>query len=431
MKYRHELYPMLSVEEALEKVLAMFRPLEAERVPVLETLGRVLAEDVIATGDIPPHANTAMDGYAVRAADLAGAGPESAKRLRVIENLAAGYVAAQRVTPGTAIRIMTGAPMPEGADAVIPFEETHQDGEWVDCFAEMRIGENVRPAGEDVRAGERTLVRGTRIRPQEIGMLAALGYGEVSVIRRPRVAILATGDELVDVDAPLLPGKIRNANSYSNAAQVLQYGGVPLMLGIARDTVEDLTAKIRAGLAQGADLLMTSGGVSVGDFDVVKTVLAAEGEISFWRVRMKPGKPLAFGYITAEVNGAPRTVPLLGMPGNPVSTMVSFELFARPAILTMLGVQDVRKPTCEAILDQAIPRKDGRRHYVRVRLERRADGAEGDFRFHATLTGDQGSGILNSMVQSNALAIIPEDWDSAPAGARVQVIPFDAGVLLE
>jgi molybdopterin molybdotransferase len=430
MKYRHELYPMLSVEEALEKVLAMFHPLEVERVPVLETLGRVLAEDVIATGNIPPHANTAMDGYAVQAADLAGAGPESPKRLRVIGNLAAGYVAAERVTPGTAIRIMTGAPMPEGADAVIPFEETHQEGTlpgsaWVDCFAAMKIAANVRPAGEDVREGERTLARGVRIRPQEIGMLAALGYGEVAVIRRPRVAILATGDELVDVDAPLLPGKIRNANSYSNAAQVLQYGGIPLMLGIARDTVEDLTAKIRAGLAQGADLLMTSGGVSVGDFDVVKTVLAAEGEISFWRVRMKPGKPLAFGYITAEVNGALRTVPMLGMPGNPVSTMISFELFARPAILTMLGVQDLRKPTFEAILDQAIPRKDGRRHYVRVRLERRADGV------HAILTGDQGSGILNSMVQSNGLAIIPEEWDHAPAGARVQAMPFENELLLE
>ncbi len=429
MKYRHELYPMLSVEEALEKVLAMFHPLEAVRAPVLETLGCVLTEDIVAAGDIPPRDNTAMDGYAVQVADLAGAGPGSPKRLRVIGNLAAGYVAVERVTPGTAIRIMTGAPMPEGADAVIPFEETHQEGEWVDCFAEVRVGENVRPAGEDVRAGERTLARGTRIRPQEIGMLAALGYGEVSVIRRPRVAILATGDELVDVDGPLLPGKIRNSNSYSNAAQVLQYGGVPLMLGIARDTVEDLTAKIRAGLAQGADLLMTSGGVSVGDFDVVKTVLAAEGEISFWRVRMKPGKPLAFGFITAEVDGAPRTVPLLGMPGNPVSTMVSFELFARPAILTMLGVKDLRKPTFEATLEQAIPSKDARRHYVRVRITRRADGAEGDFRFHAALTGDQGSGILNSMVQSNGLAIIPEDWDSAPAGARVQVMPFDAGTV--
>ena len=175
MKYRHELYPMLSVEEALEKVLAMFHPLEVERAPVLETLGRVLAEDVVAPGDIPPHANTAMDGYAVQSADLAGAGPESAKRLRVIENLAAGYVAAQRVTPGTAIRIMTGAPMPEGADAVIPFEETHQHDEWVDCFAEMRIGENVGPAGKTCGGDARS--RGTRIRPQEIGMWRPLGYG--------------------------------------------------------------------------------------------------------------------------------------------------------------------------------------------------------------------------------------------------------------
>lgn len=425
MKYRHELYPMLSVEEALEKVLAMFHPLEAERAPMLETLGRVLAEDVIAPEDIPPHANTAMDGYAVQAADLAGAGPELPHRLRVIENLAAGYIATQRVMPGTAIRIMTGAPLPEGADAVIPFEETYQEGEWVDCFAAMRVGENVRPAGEDVRAGECTLARGMRLRPQEIGMLAALGYGEVAVIRRPRVAILATGDELVDIGAPLPPGKIRNANSYSNAAQVLQYGGVPLMLGIARDTVEDLTAKIRAGLAQGADLLITSGGVSVGDFDVVKKVLAAEGEISFWRVRMKPGKPLACGHITAEVDGAPRTVPLLGMPGNPVSTMVSFELFARPAILTMLGAQDVRKPTFEAILDEGLACKDERRHYLRVNITRRADG------LHAALTGEQGSGILSSMVRANGLAIIPEDWDHAPAGARVQVLLFEAGLFTE
>jgi molybdopterin molybdotransferase len=428
VKPKHDLYPMLSVEEALEKVLALFHPLEVERAAtqqraaLLEALGCVLAEDVVAKGDIPPHSNTAMDGYAVQSADLVGAKPEAPRRLRVIENLAAGYVADADVVPGTAIRIMTGAPMPAGADAVIPFEETRQEGELVACYVSVDAGANVRLAGEDVRDGERTLTRGTLIRPQEVGMLAALGYQDVAVIRRPRVAILATGDELVGIDAPLSPGKIRNANSYSNAAQVLQYGGVPLMLGIAQDTVEDLTAKIRAGLAQGADLLITSGGVSVGDFDVVKKVLAAEGEISFWRVRMKPGKPLAFGTITAEVDGSVRTVPLLGMPGNPVSTMVSFELFARPAILTMRGVQDLHRPTFEAILDQAIPHKDGRRHYVRVRIESRADG------LHAMLTGDQGSGILNSMVRSHGLAIIPEDWTSAPAGARVQVIPFEGEV---
>ena len=197
------------------------------------------------------------------------------------------------------------------------------------------------------------------------------------------------------------------------------------MLGIARDSVEDLTTKIRAGLEQGADLLLTSGGVSVGDFDVVKNVLAAEGEITFWRVRMKPGKPLAFGQIQAQVNGKTRTVPVLGMPGNPVSVMVSFEIFARPAILTMLGVTDLTKPTVEAVLVEEIPSKDERRHYVRARIERQEDVPEGMPAYLASLTGAQGSGILSSMVLANGFAIIPEDWSSAPAGARVQVVFFD------
>ena len=418
-EHRHELYPMLSVEDALDHVLSAFGPLEPERVPILQGLGCVLAEDIYADVNIPPHANSAMDGYAVIAADAAGATPDSPVRLRVIENLAAGYVAEKEVAPGTAIRIMTGAPVPRGADAVIRFERTQQQGEWVDLYYAPPVGNNIRYAGEDVRAGDLILHKGARIRPQEIGVLASLGRSEVDVIRRPRVAILATGDELVDVDEPLGPGKIRNSNGYSNAAQVLQYGGVPIMLGIARDKEQDLTEKIRSGLAQGADLLLTSGGVSVGDFDVVKKVLAGEGEITFWRVRMKPGKPLAFGRITAEVNGVERTVPVLGMPGNPVSVMVSFEVFARPAILTMLGYEDTSKPMVDAVLDDAIRSKDERRHYVRVLVERREDG------YHASLTGAQGSGILTSMVKANAFAVIPEEWDHAPAGSRVQVMFFD------
>jgi molybdopterin molybdotransferase len=415
----HDLYPMLSVEDALAQVLTAFRPLEPEQVPVLETLGRVLAEDVTSDMDIPPHANSAMDGYALIAADAAGAGPDTPVRLRVIENLAAGYVAEQTVVPGTAIRIMTGAPVPAGADSVIRFERTHQESEWVDLYYAAPAGNNIRYAGEDVRTGDKVLLKGTRIRPQEIGMLSALGRQEVSVIRRPRVAILATGDELVDVDEPLGPGKIRNTNSYSNAAQVIKYGGEPMMLGIAKDKIDDLTAKIQQGLAQGADLLLTSGGVSVGDFDVVKKVLSAEGEIAFWRVRMKPGKPLAFGHISAEVNGERRTVPVLGMPGNPVSVMVSFEVFARPAILTMLGVTDLDKPTVEAVLEEEIRSKDERRHYVRVRLTRQGDT------YRASLTGAQGSGILNSMVKANGLAVIPADWTHAPAGSRVRAMFFD------
>jgi molybdopterin molybdotransferase len=421
----HDLYPMLSVEDALERVLSAFHVLEPERVSILETLGRVLAEDVYADVNIPPHANSAMDGYAVRAQDTTGASAGQPVRLRVIENLAAGYVTDTTVQPGTAIRIMTGAPLPPGADAVIRFERTEQTGDVVNLFGSVSLGANVRYAGEDVRAGELILKQGTRVRPQEVGMLAALGRSEVMVIRRPRVAILATGDELVDIDEPLGPGKIRNSNGYSNAAQVLQYGGLPSLMGIARDREEDLTAQIRAALEMGADLLLTSGGVSVGDFDVVKKVLAAEGEITFWRVRMKPGKPLAFGQIQAEVKGKTRTMPVLGMPGNPVSVMVSFEIFARPAILTMLGVTDLAHPTVEAILADEIRSKDERRHYVRVRIERQEHPAPGEPAYRALLTGEQGSGILTSMVVANGFAIIPEDWTGAPAGSRVQAMFFD------
>jgi molybdopterin molybdotransferase len=405
------LYPMLSVEEALERVLGFFHTLEAERVPILETLGRVLAEDVHADVDIPPHANSAMDGYAVLAQDTKAAGPASPRRLRVIGDLAAGYVTETSVTPSTAIRIMTGAPVPPGADAVVRFEDTEQGGEWVDILTEVPVGKNVRYAGEDVRKDALVLHRGSRIRPQEVGMLATLGRKEVLVTRRPRVAILATGDEVVDIDVPLAPGKIRNSNSYSNAAQVIKCGGVPVVLGIARDQTEDLTQKLRTGLAQNVDLFLSSGGVSVGDFDVVKEVLAAEGDMSFWRVRMKPGKPFAFG----QIDG----VPLLGLPGNPVSAMVSFELFARPAIFKMLGWEKWQRPTVEATLMNEVKRKDERRHFWRVQVELE----EGEYR--AYLTGDQGSGILSSMVLANGLAIIPEDWSHVPAGSRVTVMMLD------
>jgi molybdopterin molybdotransferase len=406
-----ETYPMLSVEEATQEVLKAFSPLEVESIPILEALGRVLAEDIHADMDIPPLPNTAMDGYAVRAEDTRGASPSHPVRLRILQNLPAGYVTDAAVQPGTAIRIMTGAPIPPGADAVVRFEDTREDGEWVEVFQEVPKGKEVREAGEDVRRGQLVLPRGTELRPQEIGMLAALGRPRVKVHRRPRVAILATGDEVIDIDAPWQPGKIRNANSYSNAAQVLRYGGQPFLLGIARDDIGELTARIRAGLQQGVDLFLTSGGVSMGDFDVVKKVLAAEGEMRFWRVRMKPGKPLAFGHIQG--------VPLLGLPGNPVSAMVAFELFARPAILKMLGKTKLEKPTLEAILADPIPRKDGRRHYLRVQVAR-----EGD-QFVARLTGEQGSGILLSMVRAQGLGIIPEEARSLPAGSRVRVMMLD------
>ena len=406
-----EEYPMLSVEEALARVLSAFQPLPPERVAILEALGRVLTEDVVADMDIPPLANSAMDGYAVQAADTAGANRGNPVRLRIIYNLAAGYTTHAAVTAGCAIRIMTGAPVPPGADAVVQFEDTEQGGEEVEIFKGVKAGTNVRSAGEDVKKGEWILPRGTEIRPQEVGMLAALGRKEAWVHRRPRVAILATGDEVIEVDALWQPGKIRNANSYSNAAQVIRYGGFPLLLGIARDDPGELTAKIREGLEKEADLFLTSGGVSMGDFDMVKKVLAAEGEMGFWRVRMKPGKPLAFGQI--------RGVPLLGLPGNPVSAMVSFELFARPAILKMLGKTRLEKPIIQAALMDGIGRKDKRRHYIRVTVEKQ----DGEYR--AYLTGDQGSGILLSMVRAQGLAVVSESADHVPAGTRVPVMMMD------
>jgi len=409
---------LISVEEALAEILSHVRPLEPERVPILEALGRVLAEVIVSDIDIPPFDNSAMDGYAVRAADVAGV----PARLAVRGSVAAGYVAGARLEPGTAIRIMTGAPLPDGADAVIPFEETSdadrtKEARLAAPAAEIEVrvavtaGDHVRPAGEDVRRGEQVMAPGRAIRAQEVGVLASLGRTTALVHRRPRVAILATGDELLEVHEPLAPGKIRNSNEYTNTALVTRTGGVPIRLGIARDTAGELTAKIREGLAQGADLFLTSGGVSVGDYDVVKDVLGAEGRMQFWQVNMRPGKPLAFGLL-------PGGVPLIGLPGNPVSAMVSFEQFARPAILKMLGHSDLVKPTIQAILDDPLS-TSGRRTFARVVVTRR----EG--RYHARSTGEQGSGILTSMARANGLAIVPEGVAYLPAGSEVTVQMLD------
>ena len=405
------LYPKLSVEEAVERFINYFKPLDVERKSILEALGMVLGEEIISDMDIPPLANTAMDGYAVKCEDTVGATKDAPRKIKVVGDLAAGDYLDRPLLPGTAIRIMTGAPVPPGTEAVIPFEHVDVEGNSILVFKEYKLNKNIRLAGEDVKAGQVVLEPGMILRPQEIGMLAALGYTDVLVHRCPRVAILSTGNELIEAQAPWRPGKIRDANGYSNAAQVIKYGGKPLRLGIARDTTKDLSGKIREAINQEADLILTSGGVSVGDFDVVKEVLAAEGEITFWRVKMKPGKPVAFGTI--------RGVPLLGLPGNPVSAMVSFEIFARPAILTMLGKKKLEKPTIDAVLVDEIPHKDDRRHYVRVTL-REQEGIR-----YAHLTGDQGSGILYSMVKAEGLAIIPEGLDHLPAGTPVEVMMLD------
>jgi molybdopterin molybdotransferase len=405
-----ERYPVLGVEEARARILDAVEPLLPESVGILHSLDRVLAEDVVADMDVPPRDNSAMDGYAVRSEDLRQ-GRQGPLRLRVIGDLAAGYVMEEPVGPGQAVRIMTGAPVPPGADTVVRFEDTRPAGEWVEILSVPRPGRNVRQAGEDVHQGQTVLQAGAKIRPQEVGMMASVGRTEVQVIRRPRIAILATGDELVDIAEPIGPGQIRDINSYSNAAQVIRWGGEPIMLGIARDRREALASKIEAGLQASADLFITSGGVSAGDFDLVKQVLASEGEMDFWWVNMKPGKPMAFGHIGG--------VPLLGLPGNPVAAMISLKLFGWPTVRKMLGYTDWSWPSTMAALRSEISRKDARRHYLRVRLF----GEEPDL--EAELTGDQGSGILMSMVQGDGLAVIPESRTELPAGSRVKVLLLD------
>ncbi len=408
---RNQKRPVLNVEEAQEHILSSVEVLEPELVEVLEAAERVLAEEVAADRDIPPVTNAAMDGYAVRGADMRG----DTVRLRVVGEVAAGHMPERSVGRGEAMRIMTGAPVPAGADTVVRFERTRSDGDWVEVLKPPSPGKNVRQAGEDVRQGQVVLRPGQVLRPQEIGMLAALGHLEVAVIRRPRVAILGTGDEVVPPEQTPAPGQIRDANSYTVAAQVQRYGGLPLLLGVAHDEEALVREGVRKALDQGADFIITSGGVSVGDFDLVKQVMNAEGQMHFWSLNMKPGRPMAFGDIGPST-GSGRRVPLLGLPGNPVAAMVSTALYARPALLKMEGFTNWSWPTVTARLSEPIGRKDGRRHYLRVMLR------ETDAGYEATLTGDQGSGILNSLVQADGLAVIPEDARHLPAGSQVEVL---------
>ena len=418
----HRHADMLSVEEAYERIIAHFSPLESEEKPIIEALGQVLAEDVVSAVHIPPLDNSAMDGYAVRHQDIQGASPESPKLLRVIGQVAAGRMPNVEVTEGNAVRIMTGAPIPRGSDTVVPFEDTDEmerkgkvEGlEEVGVQRELRLGSHVRPAGEDISEGNMALNKGITLRPSEIGVLASIGIGKASVVRRPTVAILGTGDELLELGDPVEPAKIYDSNSYGLAASVLRYGGIPRVLGIARDNLDDMNRKL--ALAADSDLLITSAGVSRGDYDLVKDVLMQHGDISFWSVRMRPAKPLAFG--TIHYPGG-RTVPHLGLPGNPVSAMVAFEKFARPAILRMLGKTQLGKPAVEAVLEGPIYNTDGRRVFARVEVAKR-NGT-----YYANPTGPQGSNILTSMSKANGLAICPENVPRVETGQTVKVEMLD------
>src|SRR3989441_10569270 len=402
---------MISVEEALERILAEIRPLNVIQVPLSESPGLVLAQDIVAQEDMPPFANSAMDGFALLSRDSqlrAGQPP----RLRVTGGVAAGYVADHAVEEGTTMRIMTGAPVPPGADTVIQVELTRSAGpgsEWVEILEAVKPGNNIRPAGEDMRRGQTILLRRTEIGPWEIGVLATLGWASVPVIRRPRVAILGTGDEVIDVHEPLQPGKIRNSNSYLLEAAVRKAGAEPQRLGVARDTVESLREKFSEAIQ--CDLIITSGGVSVGEFDLVKNIMTEQGEIHFWRINMRPGKPVAFGHIGA--------VPLLGLPGNPVSAAVTFELFGRPVIRKMLGHTHLARPQVNVVVEDGVSDRAMRRHYVRALVEWR------DGRFIARTTGNQGSNIMTSLLNANALLIVPEGGTVIQPGAIARAIMLD------
>jgi molybdopterin molybdotransferase len=418
---------MISVEQALDKVLSSIAVLDDEEKTLLDCLGQVLAEDVYSNIDVPPKDNSALDGYAVRASDIAGAGKQNPRILKIIETIIAGGNPKKTVTAGTAARIMTGAPTPPGADVVIGFEDTDEDTRQISpsgAPAEIGIltaetaGANIRLAGESVKKGELVLANGTVLRPAEIGVLASLGRAKVRVIRRPVVAILATGDELADLGKPLAEGKIYNSNSYSVAAQVLREGALPELLGIALDNEASMVSKIDQ--ARNVDLLITIGGVSMGDYDVVKDVLTKKGEIVFWKVRTKPGKPLAFGTIRrAGAKSAAKDIPHLGLAGNAVSCMVNYELFVRPAILKMMGKKNIAKPTVQATIEDNIKNDDGRRVFARVIVEKRGE------KYFARLTGPQGSGILKSMALANGLAIVPEDQPQVKKGDSLQVMMLD------
>jgi molybdopterin molybdotransferase len=413
---------LISVEEALSKVLDFVEVLESEEKPLLECLGQVLAEDVYAPFSVPPQDNSAMDGYAVQAKSIVGASYEHPKILRVVGEIAAGCVTELKVKPGTAARIMTGAFVPEGADVVVPFEYTDEvdrkqrsaSRDEIGIRADLPEASNIRRKGENITKGGLVMKQGVLLRPAEIGVLASLGKALVSVIRRPVIGILATGNEIMEINQPILPGKIYNSNSYSLAAQVLRYGGIPKLLGVAPDDVEQLTLAIRHGLD--CDILVTSGGVSLGDYDVVKQVLVDEGNISFWTVRMKPGKPLAFGVFKRDDG---KKIPHLGLPGNPVSSMISFEVFVRPAILKMMGRSNLAMPTVTATMEEPVENDDGRRFFARVVVTKR------DGKYFARLTGPQGSGILSSMARANGLAVIPESTKEVKSGGKVKVMMID------
>jgi molybdopterin molybdotransferase len=399
---------MISVEDALAQILERVHLLGHEKVPLLASLGRVLAEPIVALKDIPPWPNSSMDGFALLAAETSAASASHPVALQVVGAIPAGVLPSHPLGRGEVIRIFTGAPLPAGADSVIPQEEVIVREDQLLIPRPVAAGEFVRPRGEDIRAGEEALAAGREITPAEIGLLASLGHASVMVYDQPRVAVLSTGDELVDIDQEQQPGKIMNSNSYSLMAQVREAGGIPINLGIAPDHLASIEERLRWGLS--ADLILSSAGVSVGDYDFVREALERIGaRLHLWQVSMRPGKPITFGTVG--------TVPVFGLPGNPVSAMVTFELFVRPALRKMGGHRQIFRPTLTARALEPIKNPGQRRGYLRVTLHGR-DGA-----LWTRLTGNQGSAILKSMAEADGLAVVPPDT-TISAGGPVVVVPL-------
>jgi molybdopterin molybdotransferase len=406
----------LAAAEAARRILEEVRRQPALRMPLDDALDAVLAEDVVSPLDIPPWANSAMDGYATRGADARGATEERPVRLRVVEQLPAGRFPTRTIGPGECARIFTGAPLPQGTDTVIRQEDTDQGTEVVTILRDRDVGANVRRAGEDIRKGRTVLTRGTGLGPAQLGVLASLGVAHPLVFRQPRVAILGSGDEIVDVDQPeeILSGrKIASSNTHTLLALVRRTGAEPVNLGIARDSPDSLREHLTRALD--ADLLVTTAGISVGEHDYLRAVLDELGaEQRFWRIRMRPGAPVGFGLM--------RGIPWIGLPGNPVSTMVTFELFVRPAIRTMAGHPLPFRRTVPVRLAEPVQLKPRLQHFLRAVV---TDGSHGP---EARLTGPQGSGILSSMILANALLILPEGQLETPAGATVRALMLDETV---
>ena len=401
---------MIPLEAARARVLAGCQPLEPREVGLDDALGCVTAEPIVSTDDVPPFANTAMDGYAVRAADIAEASPDRPARLKLIGLLAAGAEPSYPVGPGEALQIMTGAPFPPGADTVAIVEVTATERDEVLVRAPARSGEHVRPAGEDIAAGQEVFPVGTPLSPGHLGVLASVGLEKVVVYGRARVGVLSTGDELVDGPGRLRPGQIRDSNRHTLLALLREGGFDSVDLGTARDDEAEIRGAIKRGVA-GCDAVLTSGGVSMGDFDYVKRVLEELGRIEWMQVAIRPAKPLAFGLVGGK--------PVFGLPGNPVSSMVSFELFARPGLRQMAGypLDALDRPRIRAIADEPLARRpDGKLHLTRVVACPRDDG-----RYHVRSSGGQASNMLRAMALANALALIP-DGDGARAGDEVDVL---------